>query len=408
MFLNFRVKNFRSINETLELSMIPNDLKDKKNIIYRTNLKATKNKDYYALTSTAIYGANASGKSNIVKALFEFRYFVLNSTDNKPKNIIRLYDPFKLKEENLNEPSCFSIDFLIENIQYTYSIEVLSNQVLKEDLVYYPKGIKLKIFEREKQNIFKRKGYEGVFETIKQRTNENQLFLSKAASENVEFAKKIYAIIGDFLVFTTDIFHNQDFNKFVVDQIYNDEEILVNVLPLIKSFVKKIDTQVVDFIKNEEGIKTFHLDNLNNKIEFEFEEESSGTQRVFSLMVFLLTSLKFGSMVVVDEFERSLHPEIAQYILSLFNDLNVNLKGAQFVFATHDTTLLNPENKLRRDQINLVEKNELGETEMYSLSDIRGIREGNYEKWYVEGRLGGVPNIARETFRDELIDFIKA
>lgn len=408
MFLNFRVKNFRSINETLELSMIPNDLKDKKNIIYRANLKATKNKDYYALTSAAIYGANASGKSNIVKALFEFRHFVLNSTDNKPKNTIRLYNPFKLKEENLDEPSCFSIDLLIENIQYTYSIEVLSNQVLKEDLVYYPKGIKLKIFEREKQNILKRKGYEGVFETIKQRTNENQLFLSKAASENVEFAKKIYAIIGDFLVFTTDIFHNQDFNKFVVDQLYNDEEILVHVLPLIKSFVRKIDTQVVDFIKNEEGIKTFHLDNLNNKIEFEFEEESSGTQRVFSLMFFLLTSLKFGSMVVVDEFERSLHPEIAQYILSLFNDLNVNVKGAQFIFATHDTTLLNPENKLRRDQINLVEKNKLGETEMYSLSDIRGIREGNYEKWYVEGRLGGVPNIARETFRDELIDFIKA
>ena len=113
-------------------------------------------------------------------------------------------------------------------------------------------------------------------------------------------------------------------------------------------------------------------------------------------------------IVVVDEFERSLHPDIAQYILSLFNDVEVNKKGAQFIFATHDTTLLSPENKLRRDQINLVEKNDKGETELYSLTDIKGIREGNYEKWYLEGRLGGVPNIARETFRHELIEFINS
>ena len=155
-------------------------------------------------------------------------------------------------------------------------------------------------------------------------------------------------------------------------------------------------------------INTFHLNYKNEKVEFQLEDESSGTQRIISFMPLILIALKYKMSIIVDEFERSLHPDIAQYILSLFNDPEVNKNGAQFIFATHDTTLLSPENKLRRDQINLVEKNSNGETELYSISDIKGIREGNFEKWYLEGRFGAVPNIARETFRHELIDFVNS
>lgn len=406
MLLNFRVANFRSINEMVELSMVPSDLKNQVNVIHRTNPNATKNKDYYGLTSAAIYGANASGKSNIVRGLFEFFEFVKNSTDRKPNEIIKLYNPFKLSKLNLEKPSFFSIDLLIDSVLYTYSIEVINNRILNEELIFFPKGIKVKIFERNSQDIKKGNGYEGIFETIKQRTNENQLFLSKAASENIEFAKNVYSKLSEIFVFTTDIFHNHDFNKLASETLYNDKSVQNYIFPLTKSFTSKIDTQVVDFVQNDGIIKTSHLDDLSNKVEFEFEEESSGTQRVISFMPLVFIALQNGFLIVVDEFERSLHPDIAQYVLSLFNDPEVNTKGAQFIFATHDTTLLSPENNLRRDQINLVEKNSKGETELYSVSDIKGIREGNYEKWYLEGRFGAVPNIARETFRHELIDFI--
>jgi uncharacterized protein len=406
MLLNFRVSNFRSINEMVELSMVPNDLKNPVNRIIKRNPNATKNKDYYGLTSAAIYGPNASGKSNIVKALNDFKLFVKESTDNKPNDIITLFQPFKLNKVNLHKPSTFSIDGLIDNIFHIYSVEVFQNKIVKESLFFYPKGLQVKVFERNHQNFTKGNGYEGVFETIKQRTTENQLFLGKAALENVSIAKIVYQNINEIISFEGDYFHSQDFNEFWSK--YNLKYLGNEVFKLSKSLIQKIDTQVIDFEEKDGVVKTFHYNNVGEKVEFEFEDESSGTQRMISFIPIVLVMLKSGSILVVDEFERSLHPEIAQYILGLFNDPEVNINGAQFIFATHDTTLLNPENKLRRDQINLVEKNEKGETELYTVSDIKGIREGNYEKWYLEGRLGAVPNIARETFRHELIDFINS
>ncbi|MCI9843484.1 AAA family ATPase [Flavobacterium pectinovorum] len=408
MLLNFRVSNFRSINEMVELSMIPSDLKNPINVIKKTNPNATKNKDYYALTSAAIYGPNASGKSNIIRALYDFRAFIEMSTDNKPNGNIGLYDPFRLSNENLTKGSYFSIDLLIDNVLHVYSVEVSSNEILNETLMIYPKGVQVKVFERNRQKIIKGNGYEGIFETIKQRTTENQLFLGKAALENVEIAKKTYEAIILIIVFTADSFHSNKFNDIFSKIMFKDLQVWGDVLKLSKSLIQKIDTQVVDFEEIDGSIKTFHLNDINEKIEFEYIDESSGTQRVIAFSPIVLNRLRGGSILVVDEFERSLHPEIAQYILSLFNDPEVNKNGAQFIFATHDTTLLSPENNLRRDQINLVEKNSKGETELYTVSDIKGIREGNFEKWYTEGRLGAVPNIARETFRHELIEFINS
>jgi AAA15 family ATPase/GTPase len=408
MLLNFRITNFRSINEMVELSMIPSDFKNPVNRIIKTNPNATKNKDYYGLTSAAIYGPNASGKSNIVMALGAFINFVKNSTDNKPNDTIKLFNPFILFKENILKPSCFSIDFLINNVLHIYSIEVFQKEIITESLFYFPKGLKVKVFERKHQEFSKGNGYEGIFETIKQRTTANQLFLGKAAIENVEIAKSVYESITSMLVLTTDLLHSEIFNKTASKLFFTDLNDGGIILRLSKSLIQKLDTQIVNFEEKEGLIKTFHLNDNFEQIEFDFEDESSGTQRIMSFVPLVFIALSSGSTIVVDEFERSLHPEIAQYILGLFNDPEVNTKGAQFIFATHDTTLLSPENKLRRDQINLVEKNEKGETETFAVSDIKGIREGNYEKWYLEGRLGAVPNIARETFRHELIDFINS
>lgn len=408
MFLNFRIANFRSINHMVELSMIPNDLRNSTNIISESNPNATKNKDYFGLTSAAIYGANASGKSNIIKALEDFREFVVDSTDKKPNESIELFNPFKLNKENLEKPSSFSIDLVIEKVLYSYSIDVFKNQILNENLYFYPKGIKTKVFVRNNQDFSKGNGYEGAFEIIKDRTTENQLFLSKAAMENIEIAKRLYNSINSILILTTDIFHSLDFNEKFIGRLMDGLKSDDKLFKLSKSLIAKLDTQVVDFEEKEGQIKTIHLNCENEKVEFEFSEESSGTQRVISFIPVIFVALKAGSTIIVDEFERSLHPEIAQYILGMYNDSEINKKGAQFIFATHDTTLLNSENNLRRDQIYLVEKNEKGETELYSASDIKGLREGNYEKWYLEGRLGGIPNIAKKTFRQELIDFVNS
>ena len=410
MLLNFRVANFRSINEMVVLSMVPSDIKNQMNVIHRTNPNATKNKEYYGLTSAAIYGANASGKSNIIKALSEFMSFIIHSSENKPNEAIKLYKPFRLNDQNIEKPSIFSIDLLVDDIKYKYYFEINNKNVLKEELNFYPKGLKVKIFERNNQNIIKGNGYDGVFETIKQRTNENQLFLSKASTENIEVIKNFYISLSSIFVLTADVFHSSDFNKSLIKSMTSilDPEYTKDVFNLNKSLIYVGVGGVVVYVVNDGVINTFHLNYKNEKVEFQLEDESSGTQRIISFMPLILIALKYKMSIIVDEFERSLHPDIAQYILSLFNDPEVNKNGAQFIFATHDTTLLSPENKLRRDQINLVEKNSNGETELYSISDIKGIREGNFEKWYLEGRFGAVPNIARETFRHELIDFVNS
>jgi AAA15 family ATPase/GTPase len=392
----------------VELSMVPSDLKNPVNIIKKINPNAIKNKNHYALTSAAIYGPNASGKSNVIKALFDFKSFVKNSTDKKPNEFIELFNPFKLNDVSLKKASFFSIDLLIENVLYVYSVEVFRNEVFKESLFSYPKGLKVKVFERNRQEFIKGNGYEGIFESIKQRTNENQLFLGKAALENVDIAKDFYQNFSNIIVLTTDKLHSDQFNEVFSKIMFENLDVWGGILNLSKSLIQKIDTQVVDFEEKEGRIKTFHLNNLKEKIEFNLEDESSGTQRFMAFVPLILNALIDGHVLILDEFERSLHPEIAQYILSLFNDPEVNKNGAQFIFATHDTTLLSPENNLRRDQINLVEKNSKGETELYTVSDIKGIREGNFEKWYIEGRFGAVPNISKETFRDELIDFINS
>ena len=216
MLLNFRVANFRSINEMVVLSMVPSDIKNQMNVIHRTNPNATKNKEYYGLTSAAIYGANASGKSNIIKALSEFMSFIIHSSETKPNEAIKLYKPFRLNDQNIEKPSIFSIDLLVDDIKYKYYFEINNKNVLKEELNFYPKGLKVKIFERNNQNIIKGNGYDGVFETIKQRTNENQLFLSKASTENIEVIKNFYISLSSIFVLTADVFHSSDFNKSLI------------------------------------------------------------------------------------------------------------------------------------------------------------------------------------------------
>jgi len=404
MILNFRVSNYKSIKEEIELSLIPSNVKGGNNVITIINSKAERNNIYKALTSVGIYGANASGKSNLIEAFYEFRKMVYESSENKPDQVIEAFKPFKLNDDSLKKATTFAMDFVINNIIYMYNIAFNSEVIVEEKLVYYPKGRELKIFEREYQEIKKGNGYKGIFESVKERTTKNQLFLTKASTENLSFAIDVVNYIHKNNILTTGLLHTDRF-----DEVLNDLFFLEDT-PFRKqviSLINKLDTQIEGVICQDDEIYTIHVNNKGEKIRFSVKEESSGTQRIISFVNVIIMCLYTGASLIVDEFERSLHPEIAKYLLQLFNDPEINTKGAQFIFATHDVTLLSPENNLRRDQICLIEKNEKGESELYAISDIKGIREGNIEKWYLEGRLGGMPALSKETFKKGWLEFIK-
>lgn len=188
----------------------------------------------------------------------------------------------------------------------------------------------------------------------------------------------------------------------------NNDVFIQNFKILLQSF----DTGIIDFSVKEselpwEKYEIFavhdNFDENDNNIGFSampLAEESTGTQKLFVLGGLVLRALMNGRTILFDEFERSLHPIISQYIIQLFNNPEVNTKNAQLILATHDTNLLGKENNLRRDQIWIVEKDEKGRSELFSVSDIEGIRKDTpFEKWYLSGRFGGIPGIESLNFK---------
>jgi hypothetical protein len=153
-------------------------------------------------------------------------------------------------------------------------------------------------------------------------------------------------------------------------------------------------------------VTTMHAPtNGQGTVAFDLEDESVGTQKLFGLSAMILNAMERGSVLILDELERSLHPHISRFILSLFNNPRINKNNAQLIAATHDVTLLSEENNLRRDQIWIVEKNREGASELFSLADMKGVRDNvPFEKWYLSGRFGGVPNIESLQFEFDYLD----
>ncbi len=420
MLISFSVSNYRSIKNKATLSFIPvKAFKELPNNVFKVNSKIN------LLRSAVIYGANASGKSNILKAFNDLSAFVTNSTDLKLKQEIELYDPFLLDTTSGRKPTAFEVEFLdSDKLQYSYLIEFDSNSIIKEELLCYPKGQKVNIFTRIKNKPISFGTYlKGEKKSIEARLLTNQLFLSKGANENIE---KLVPVYNFFM-------NNQ--NDFYLFRQYAPERIISNVIAKLinekgKEFITKmidiisaLDTGILSFELKEQKIPVLQdvnimLDDLNlsdflekelthniitkhnvfdnsNKISsihnFDITRESSGTRSLFAMVVFILDALETGKLFYIDEFEQNLHPLLARALIDMFHNPKTNKKNAQLLFTTHEISLLDKE-LFRRDQLWFTEKDEYGKTELYSMGDIEGARNNvPYDKWYLSGRFGATP-----------------
>ncbi len=411
MLLQFSVSNFRSFKDEQFITMIPAKIKGHEENIAHVAPGLD------VLKSAVIYGANASGKSNFVKAFEKFVGLIANSHYNTPGEPFRLYDPFKLSNSHKDSSTKFKVDFVIENVQYCYELIYSSIEVLHEKLVFFPHGREAKYFERIKQNVSYGEYYKGPKKQLEQLIAPNQLFISKAANNGIEELVKIVSYFSNkysIFSFSSEMPDNT-LTSMITEGLFNDEGLrpekfvkLFKHLDVgIKGFqVTEEPAKVGSFTIRKRRIKTTHNSNDGKEdIVFDIEDESLGTQKLFGLSALIVWALDNGAILIFDELERSLHPHISRFIISLFNNPKINKKNAQLIAATHDVTLLSEENKLRRDQIWIVEKNEQGASQLFSLADMKGVRDNvPFEKWYLSGRFGGVPNIESLQFELDFAD----
>ncbi len=396
MLVNFSFKNFRSFKDEMTLSMEAASIQELSDAVVKSCGEEL-------LPVAVMYGANSSGKSNVLKALKAMRDVLLNSVKLNPKDKLEA-DPFSLNETSASEPTSFEIQFTINGSKFRYGFDYTSEEIIVEWLYEKRPG------EREFE-LFLRSGNE--FKISKSRfaegigkqdaTPANRLFVSLVAQLNGKVSQAILDWFSNIEYMSgmdgkgyagktlRTIFYQEDGNEEIMNLLYQTH-LGFNGLQVIMNTgdEESVDSKTVHNIFDANG-------NIIGQKEFPTDKmESEGTKKMIEIAGPLVDAIRLGKILVVDELDAKLHPFLTRKIIGLFMDKDFNKNGAQLIFATHDTNLLNIQ-YLRRDQIWFTEKDKSDSTELYSLVEFRDesgnkVRnDRNIEKDYINGRYGAIP-----------------
>jgi uncharacterized protein len=417
MLLEFSVGNFLSFKETKTLNLVASSISDYK----ESNIITTER--YSLIKGAVIYGANASGKSNFIRAMSTMKRIVTSFHQSSTK--VLNVTPFLLNTETEKEASHFEVLFQIGNVRYRYGFKVTNKEIAEEWLYEAKKTAERLLFIRQGEGIEVSTYYkEG--ENLEVKTRNNALFLSVVDQFNGPIAKRIMKWFDTFI--TISGLSHEDYEMVTFKMLEHPK----TAKPLIDFYEKldfgfdslKINKKEFDpkeipedtpealiklLVKDLEGafkfnIKTTHKKfDKNNKFvenrEFDMRsQESAGTNKVFNISGPVFDVLQEGGVLIIDELDASLHPLLTLAITKLFNSEIENPNNAQLVFTTHDTNLFTY-GKYRRDQIYFIEKDNYGASDLYSLVDYREedgkkIRnDRSFENDYIQGRYGAIPYI---------------
>lgn len=415
MLIRFRVANHRSLRDEQELSLEAAPISDSVDPLIPFG-----SREGGVLRSAVIYGANASGKSNVVHALSFMTGAVQHSQSSwDPEGGIPR-EPFCLDAVMRDEPSFFAVDLILDGVRYEYGFVVNSERVLEEWVYAYPKGHKQQWFIRDanEEREFKfGRSFGGENQAIAALTRPNSLFLSAAAQNNHELLRPLYHWFARQLriadseekdrlwMQTVQLLKRDEYRDAIVDLLRSSDvgisgiDLADEVLPELS--VRLLQTMFADdpeklkALAQDPKIPRIHLLHTSGDgaIPIPFTSESRGTRALFGLAGTVVRGLKNGGVLFVDELEASLHPVLALALVELFNKPSTNPKNAQLVFTTHDTNLLDTR-LLRRDQIWFTEKDKMGATRLYPLTEFRARKQENLERGYLQGRYGAVPFIS--------------
>lgn len=402
MLLEFRCKNHKSIKDEVLFSLLAS--KDTFNSEYLYGYK-----DLKILKSSVVYGANGSGKSNFIDAIFFMKSLVTNSINLQPGMGIP-YTPHKLN--GVGSESFYSVQFIKNGVRFAYGFSIEQMLVKEEYLYYFPNGRQAKIFDRTGMTYEEGSKFKGRFNSCKDVLKPNRLMISCAANfTNITEIEDAFRFFSEDLVIYTNA-NQENWMQYSLYQFNSNPEIK----NLALSFMRDIGVDIQDIkINIEESafpqseLPEFLSDEYKNKLRmtplqkitasvvypgFEtdlFTEESTGIQKLFAFLCPFLDIISKGKILICDELETSLHESLLYTLLKTFLSLN-GKEQSQIIFTTHDTSLLSLD-LFRRDQIWFTELNGLNRsTELYSLAEIKSVRKDeNYGKGYISGRYGAIP-----------------
>ena len=402
MLLEFRCKNHKSIKDEVLFSLLAS--KDTFNSEYLYGYK-----DLKILKSSVVYGANGSGKSNFIDAIFFMKSLVTNSINLQPGMGIP-YTPHKLN--GVGSESFYSVQFIKNGVRFAYGFSIEQMLVKEEYLYYFPNGRQAKIFDRTGMTYEEGSKFKGRFNSCKDVLKPNRLMISCAANfTNITEIEDAFRFFSEDLVIYTNA-NQENWMQYSLFQFNSNPEIK----NLALSFMRDIGVDIQDIkINIEESafpqseLPEFLSDEYKNKLRmtplqkitasvvypgFEtdlFTEESTGIQKLFAFLCPFLDIISKGKILICDELETSLHESLLYTLLKTFLSLN-GKEQSQIIFTTHDTSLLSLD-LFRRDQIWFTELNSLNRsTELYSLAEIKSVRKDeNYGKGYISGRYGAIP-----------------
>ena len=438
MLIEFKVSNYRSIREEQTFSLVAsNSDKELPSCVIERDLPALSGVRF--LKGAAIYGANASGKSNVVQAIRFLAEFVKGSVTELKPGASTEAEPFKLDQTSASEPSKFEITFVADGVRYLFGLSLTRQRVIEEYLVAYPKGAPQRWYHRafnEETNTYTWAKPSTAFKhdkDLQDKTRENSLFLSVGPQFNhpqltqvfnwfetnlrfvqlsgkglsPRFTAKLIAEpshhdrilnllksadigIKDAKIQEKDAFSLAELRLKSPPEILPEMESLITAIESLHAKTKAKLKEVGGSVKWMEINLTHKAEGIDS-VSLDYEkEESAGTRRFFSLIGPWMDTLDNGYTVFVDEIETSLHPILVRELLALlFCDKN-NPKGAQIVFTTHNPILLDS-TLLRRDQIWFTEKSPAGATHLYPLTDYKPRKDEALAKGYLAGRYGAIP-----------------
>lgn len=387
MLLEFSCSNFKSIKEKVTFSAIATD-----NIKNEKYLK--KFDDFRVLHTSVIYGPNGAGKSNIFKGIGFMRDLVIKSRENRPGEVLK-QPTHKMAHDKKSE---FNMQFIINNIRYAYGFVLKDNLVDEEYLYYFEDKNAMNVFERKEGEVCLGEKFEEnkvLLEIIKNEIGDNKLLFSCIGDKS-----DIFEINNAFLFFKEYlVIQNSDVKterKNCIKVMMENEkmrELIISVFREFDSDLKDIKIESSGENLEDKGIRIkFVYDEFETDL---YEEESTGINKLFDLVLPIVESFINGKVMIVDEIELNLHRNIAYKIINLFNTHLPN-NSAQLIFTSHDISLLSL-NLFRNDQIWFAQLGKDRATELYSLVEIKNIRaDENIAKGYIMGRYGAVPSFKND------------
>ncbi len=425
MLIEFKFGNFRSFRDEAVLSMEAMGLGRLKNCLISYN-------SMKLIPSVAIYGKNGGGKSNIIRAFWLAVQFIKNAQRTQHENAKIPVKPFLLNDYSKDEPTFFEFTYVLDNVKYIYGFSATKEKIFSEYLYHSPKGQKATVFTRTEQK-FTFTEEKAKRKLISEAVAPNQLFFSVACTMNDADCMRAMKWFRDYVFFSRDyadipeqlLEYSNDKNMLAAisgyakaadlgiekmefefkDEVVKDfeseknipEEIRFALTAFMQNLKENSNISEIGLQKSEVRATSYHNGINKNGIKTSFtldlSDESDGTRKLMSIAPAIESVLNNGGIVLVDELEKELHPMLVNYIVAKFQSKTSNPNGAQLIFTTHNTELLNME-LMRKDQLYFADINRNdGASELYSIGDFSTKTADNIRKGYLAGKYGATPDI---------------